>query len=144
MKTTPSPSDAPVQATNDLPRDSEWENDAIWNLLRTAPPIRASHGFADRVMAGIHATEEQSPSFWSQCRRYILPAIAAAACVVGAIVSSLPQEQGKSIVVDASAEVSATESFAELQEATNREVLLAAADHLNDFSDTELVSLIGL
>jgi len=144
MKTTPAPTTHADQATNDLPHDREWENDAVWNLLRTGPAIHASAGFVDRVIAGIQQPEMESPTFWTQCRRYILPACAAAACAIAAIISSVPQQQGQPTVVDSPPEIPMTESFAVLQEAANREVLLAAADHLNDFSDTELVSLIGL
>jgi hypothetical protein len=35
------------------------------------------------------------------------------------------------------------DEFASLEEVANQELLLAATDHLNDFSDTELVSLIS-
>jgi hypothetical protein len=144
MKTTPSPSDTHAQVTNIFPHDTAWESDAVLNLLRTGSVIQASDDFVDRVIAKVRTAKPQSPSLWSQCRRFILPAMAAAACLVAAIVSSLSPRQDKTTVVDAAVEVPATEIFADLQEATNREVLLAVADHLNDFSDTELVTLIGL
>jgi hypothetical protein len=35
------------------------------------------------------------------------------------------------------------DEFAPLEEVVTQEVLLAAADQLHDFSDTELVTLIG-
>jgi hypothetical protein len=41
------------------------------------------------------------------------------------------------------AEVVVVDEFAPLEEVVTQEVLLAAADQLHDFSDTELVTLIG-
>jgi hypothetical protein len=35
------------------------------------------------------------------------------------------------------------DAFATLDEVAHQEVLLAATDHLGEFSDTELVTLIG-
>lgn len=41
-------------------------------------------------------------------------------------------------------ETSPQDSFAELQELAEKEALSAAVDHLDDFTDSELVCLIGL
>lgn len=125
--------------------DAEWENDQVWNMLRQSSVIRASDGFADRVMSSIQAQDTSTNSFWTRAKKTSLAGIAAAACIVAGVMFQFPRDTNQSTVVIVSPiESSQGESFADLQEAANHEVLLAATDHLNDFSDTELVSLIGL
>jgi hypothetical protein len=64
---------------------------------------------------------------------------AAAAIALGSYVAVtlVPEPQGTVVVQHD------LDEFASLEEVANQELLLAATDHLNDFSDTELVSLIS-
>lgn len=125
--------------------DSQLHDDPIWDLLRQSPSIQASPQFADRVMRQIRtqdATALGGAAAWWQ--RFFAPKMlwscgAAAAIALGSYVAItvVPEPQGAVVVqhdVDA---------FASLEEVANQELLLAATDHLNDFSDTELVSLIS-
>jgi hypothetical protein len=63
----------------------------------------------------------------------------AAALVIAATWVLLPDPAP--VLVDQGA--AAVDAFAPLDEVASQEMLLAATDHLGEFSDTELVSLIG-
>lgn len=122
--------------------DAAWENDPVWALLRQSPPVSADAGFADRVMAGLRDETAQHSTrnhFGSRMLRYALPIAAAAACIVATVLMTRPAPEA-TIVSHPTTEENA---FADLDEATNQELLLAATDHLHEFSDTELVTLIG-
>jgi len=124
-----------------LPEDESWESDAVWKLLDEAPPASAGPRFVDDVMRAVRLEETPQP-WW---KRVFAPlpvaglttATAAIALAVHSLIS-VPSPTGAPVVV-----APATESFAEVQDAADAEVLVAAADHLDQFSDNELVSLIG-
>ncbi len=124
-----------------LPEDDSWESDAVWKLLDEVPPASAGPRFVDDVMRAVRLEETPQP-WW---KRVFAPlpvagwatATAAIALAVYSFTSA-PSPTGAPVVM-----VPATESFAEVQAAADAEVLVAAADHLDQFSDNELVSLIG-
>jgi hypothetical protein len=124
-----------------LPEDESWESDAVWKLLDEAPPAAARPRFVDDVMRAVRL--EETPQPWWKRLFAPLPvaglatATAAIALAVHSLVS-VPTTGHSPVVV-----TPAIESFAEVQDAADAEVLVAAADHLDQFSDNELVSLIG-
>ncbi len=124
------------------PDEDSLESDAVWKLLDEASPVVASPRFADSVMRAVRLDEAPAP-WW---KRFALPlslggltaATAAVALTVHALFFVAPEVPTQVAVVTPT-EV----SFAGVQEAADSEALVAAADHLDKFSDTELVSLIG-
>lgn len=121
------------------PPDDSWESDAVWKLLDQAPPSPASARFADDTLRAVRLAPA-AVSWWS---RLLSPApltgLAAAAALTLAFISLTgrgPEANAPAAMID-SPQAVAIEDIAET------ETLIAAADQLDDFSDMELVSLIG-
>lgn len=133
MKATHEP-----QAMNNDEQDVS--QDPVWDLLRQSPPVPVSPVFADRVMRAVRQVEAQPSPFWA--RSYaVMGSVAAmaAALTIAAVMFFLPESA--QTVVEHRPEPA--DAFATLDEVASQEMLLAATDHLGEFSDTELVSLIG-
>lgn len=125
---------------NSPPPDDSWESDAVWQLLDQAPAKSAGARFADDTVRAARLLEEIKP-WWS---RLLSPAplagfAAATAALTFAVISlvgttspSGPQTAG----LDSQQAVA-------IQDIAETETLIAAVDQLDDFSDNELVSLIG-
>jgi hypothetical protein len=132
-----------IAAMNRQPHqnDDSWENDPVWKLLDQSSPATASPRFADDTVRAARLAG-QEVSWWS---RVLTPlplagfAAAATACVI-AVLSLQNDTPG-----DAHDQIAAVDSisFADIQEIAETEALLSAVDHLDKFSDVELVSLIG-
>ncbi|MBK1881375.1 hypothetical protein JIN85_03045 [Luteolibacter pohnpeiensis] len=131
-----------------LPTDDSWENDAVWMLLDQATPQSPSARFVDDTVR--EARLEGSPSpWWRQLFGPLQMGIAgtvtaAAAVAIGIFVVSksptapAPVPVAKQVVINpASANIAAIEDIAET------EVLISAVDRMDDYSDHELVTLIG-
>ena len=123
-----------------LQNDESWENDPVWKLLDQSPPATAGPRFVDDTVRAARLAGQAAP-WW---KRVFAPAplaglaAATAACVI-AVVSlrdGSPDATSQKALADSSA-------FAEIQEIAETEILLSAAEDLDEFSDTELVSLIG-
>ena len=120
--------------------DASWETDAVWKLLDQAPPVAAGPRFVDNTVRAARLTNQRR-SWW---KRLLSPAplaglaVATAAVVIAAVslLTPAPQSANQSALADA-------KQAAAIQDIAETETLIAAADHLEDFSDTELVSLIG-
>lgn len=117
--------------------DDSWESDAVWNLLDQAPPATASARFAADTVRAAKLLPE--PKQW--WKLLLAPVIGtglagAAAALVLAWVG--PSSGGRSSV----AALDSPQAVA-IQDIAETETLIAAADQLDDFSDNELVSLIG-
>lgn len=129
-----------------LPPDDSFESDAVWKLLDEAPPKAASPSFTDDVVRMARMMPEHTP--WWKRLVVIGPisglASAAAAIALGVILWN-PSQSSSAPTPPVIAEVStvAADGFEEIQDRAETETLLAAADHLEDFSDQELASLIG-
>jgi hypothetical protein len=99
-----------------MKRDSstgDLDQDPVWDLLRQSPSRRPG----PNIPASIGAT-----------------ALAAVVLSLQAPSESAPPRGGTP---------AADASFADLQENYEAEVLLAASEHLADYSDEELVAMIG-
>lgn len=124
------------------PTDDSWEHDAVWNLLDQAPPAAAGARFAERTVRAARLTGQPAP-WWKTVLRPLPLASMAAACaaVAIALVPMAHRDAGASGGVAAH---SGTDSHAaEIAEIAETEALIAAVENIDDFSDTELVSLIG-
>ncbi len=116
--------------------DDTWESDPVWKLLKQAPAPPASARFTDDVVRLARLTP--APRTWWQSLLAPAPLAgfaAATAAIAIAIISLTNFQEEPSIQV--------TTASASIEEIAETEILLAAVDHLDDFSDTELASLVG-
>jgi hypothetical protein len=122
---------------NSPPPDDSWESDAVWKLLDQAPPKSAGVRFADDTVRAARLSAEIKP-WWS---RLLSPAPLAglAAALACAFISLL----GPAKVSGSQTAVLNSPQAVAIQDIAETETLIAAADHLDDFSDNELVGLIG-
>ncbi len=120
--------------------ERDVSQDPVWDLLRQSPAPTVSPVFADRVMRAVRQGEVRSQPFWARSYAVVGSVAAmAAALTIAAVIFFLP-ETTQSVVEH---RPEPADAFATLDEVANQEMLLAATDHLGEFSDTELVSLIG-
>ncbi len=123
------------------PPDNSWENDPVWNLLAQAPPTTPSPTFAANTVRAARLLNESAP-WW---KRLLSPAplagmavaAAAVALAVFPLLDSGPAQTLPTHLTHQSPQAAAIQDIAEA------ETLIAAVDQLDDFSDNELVSLIG-
>lgn len=125
---------------NSPPPDDSWESDAVWKLLDQSPMKSASARFADDAVRAARLSAEIKP-WWS---RLFSPAplaglAGATAALAFAVVSWVGQSPEKMVPTAAIY----SEQAVAIQDIAETETLIAAVDHLDDFSDNELVSLIG-
>lgn len=120
--------------------EASLEDDAVWKLLDQAGPVLAGPRFTDDTVRLARLAGQAGPSWW---RRLVSPVpLAALAGAAAAVVLSLqggwtPASGG------GGADPAVASRAAEIQDIAETETLIAAVDHLEDFSDTELVTLIG-
>ncbi len=125
---------------NPPPSDDSWESDAVWKLLDQAPPKTAGVRFADDTVRAARLSVETKP-WWS---RLFSPAplagfAAATAALTFAVISLVgptSTSSGPTVALNSPQAVA-------IQDIAETETLIAAVDQLDDFSDKELVSLIG-
>ena len=119
--------------------DESCENDAVWKLLDASPPATASPRFASETVRMARLAGLPEP-WWKRLFAPVpLAGLAAATAALAIAVTSLLKDE-PSAPVTAGTEPTA---FSEIQEIAETEILLSAVDHLDRFSDGELVSLIG-
>jgi len=120
----------------------EWgADDATWKLLGEAGPTRASGRFADDTVRAVKLLPEAG-SWWPKIVSFSPWAGVAAYGVLVAFLLLNGADEGTGedspVVI-----VSAEEKWVAIAEVAEVEMLAAAADDLDSFSDQELVSLIG-
>jgi len=123
------------------------ENDALWRLLGDCSPKQAGPRFVDDVVRKARLDSGSSQPWWS---RWLAPVPAAslaglaAALVIGFFVTRPPEPPPQR---DSTIALSAGDSLEirmdHLQEVLETELLFAAVEHLDEFSDDELLVLIG-
>lgn len=126
---------------NTQERDSSWESDAVWRLLDEVPPVTANPGFVDNTVRAARLDHETQP-WWS--RLFFSPApLASLAVAAAAVAFAFISTVGTSPESDPHlAGLDSSHAYA-IQEFAETEMLIAALDQLDDFSDDELVRLIG-
>ena len=90
---------------------------------------------------------QASPAWWKSLllNRFALTAAAGAAAALAlAAISLRPADSGSPTGPEIVKFTPPQDSYAEIQEVTETEALSAAVDQLDDFTDSELVCLIGL
>jgi hypothetical protein len=121
----------------------DWDDkDAIWELLGKAAPKKASGCFADDTLRTVKLLPETDP-WWPKSLSF-LPWIALAACAALAAFLFLNPSAygiyGSPPIVNVTVEA---DKWVEIEAVAAEEMLAAAADHLERFSDQELVTLVG-
>lgn len=128
--------------------DDDWcEDDATWRLLGEAVERRASGRFTDDTLRAVRLLPEGGGG-WRRMLRpvcWLTGGAAVAACGVVAMFSLMGWVDGGggAEVAGVEVKVAAAEEWVMIEEAVTVELLAAAADHPEDFSDGELVALIG-
>jgi hypothetical protein len=120
--------------------DSSWESDAVWKLLDQAPPVTASPRFVDETVRAARLDAKET-RWWS--RLFFSPApLAGLAAGAAAVTFTFISMMGTTPEADWHLAELDSHAYA-IQEIAETETLIAALDQLDDFSDDELVSLIG-
>lgn len=119
-----------------------WDkNDATWELLGKAAPRKAGGRFADDTLRVVKLLPEADP-WWPKPLTFS-PWVALAAC--GALAAFLflnpAEEENRSPSLAGASDEA--DQWVEIEAVAEEEMLAAAADHLDHFSDQELVTLIG-
>jgi len=127
---------------NSPPPDDSWESDAVWDLIDRSPAPPVSPRFADDTLRAVRLSANETPwwkSVFSRPAAVGLIGATAALALTASVLWKSPTGETETLVASNSQNA---ESLAAIQDIAEAEVLLAA-DHLDDFSDHELASLVG-
>lgn len=134
---------------NENKHNDEWrEGDETWQLLGKAAPKQASARFADDVVRAVRLLPEVDP-FWPRILKFSTWSVATACVLLTAsIFLDGPKEQnlvqqGPQEIVRNHSVVTVDAKWQQIEDVAEAELLVAAADHLDRFSDQELISMVG-
>ena len=115
--------------------DNSSETDAVWQLLDQAQPATAGPRFVSDTVRAMRLAADEKP-WW---KRLFSPApLAGLAAATAGLAFAIVSLTGPTpIASQASSQALAIQDIAET------ETLIAALDQLDNFSDTELATLIG-
>jgi hypothetical protein len=124
-------------------QQDEWSRgDDVWELLGKAAPKQASGRFTDDTVRAVKLLPEADA--WGPRIVKFSPMAALAACAVFGVFFLIPgNESDVSGELAPVAEVSHEESWEQIEAVADAEVISAAVDHLDAFSDEELITMIG-
>ena len=126
-------------------QQDEWNRgDDVWELLGKAAPKQPSGRFTDDTVRAAKLLPE-ADSWWPKVVRFTPVAALAACAVFGAFFlysGDVTNDTGAAAPV---AKVkSANEStWTQIEAVADVEIMSAAADHLDEFSDQDLIAMIG-
>lgn len=121
--------------------NESWENDAVWKLLDQAPPATAGPRFLEHTLRAARLTDQVVRPWW---KLLFAPApLAGLTAATAALAITVVSWTGYTPEPGEPTSAFHSRQAAEIQDIAESETLIAAADQLDDFSDTELVSLIG-
>ena len=121
----------------------DWDDkDATWELLGKAASRKAGGRFADDTLRTVKLLPEADP-WWPKSLSFS-PWIALAACAaLAAFLFLNPSDNGINGYPPIVNVTDEADKWVEIEAVAEEEMLAAAADHLERFSDQELVTLIG-
>lgn len=123
-----------------LEPDDSWEIDSVWKLLDHVTPVCPSPRFVDDTVRAARLADQTSP-WW---KRLFTPApLAGLAATAAAVVFTVISLHGPGNPPASHTAMIDTSQTAEIQDIAEAQTLIAAVAQLDDFSDSELVSLIG-
>ena len=123
----------------DPPQEDSWENDPVWKLLEKAPPPPTPARFVDDTVRAARLAAQ--PASWWLAIMAPAPKLAGLSAIAAAVALALTFLSPFSSPPAPS--VHHSNAAIEIEEIAETETLIAAVDHLDQFSDTELVTLIG-
>ena len=125
---------------NESKHNDEWsEGDETWQLLGKAVPKQASGRFADDVLRAVRLLPEADP-VWPRILKFSRWSLVAACVIVVVSIFSDPVEIGP---VKAPSVADHEAQWEKIEDVAQAELLAAAAEHLDDFSDQDLITMIG-
>lgn len=125
-----------------LPPDDSWESDAVWQLLDQAPPAAPSPRFVEDTLRSVRLMDEVRP-WWKRLLAPLpLAAMTTATAALALVISLTFRMESREATASHLAALDSPQAIA-IQDIAETETLLAAVDQLEDFSDHDLVSLIG-
>jgi hypothetical protein len=126
-----------------MSEQDEWnEKDATWELLGKAAPRKAHGRFADDTLRAVKHLPEAAP-WWPKILTFS-PWIALTACGSLAVFLFMnPADEAKNSSPSVVKVTDDTYQWGEIEAVAEEEMLAAAADHLDRFSDQELAALVG-
>jgi hypothetical protein len=134
----------PPDQSPDTSSDNSWESDAVWKLLDHGTQTTPSPRFLDDILRAIRLEPVNTP-WWKRILSPIpLTGLATAAAAITLTFIAFNQDTPTVPTITETRATPQETSLAAIQDIAEAELLNAAIDHLDDFSDHELVSLIGL
>jgi hypothetical protein len=126
----------------EMPPD-DLERDPVWSLLARSPAPRAGGSFVADVLRSVHLAAPAPAAWWQRWfSPWTLGGLASTAAGVALALWLWSPPTGGSAGGGPVAQNH--EGFSDQQQAlAEEEMLVAAADHLSEFSDAELVVLLG-
>ena len=116
------------------------EKDDVWKLLDQAPPAQPTAHFSADTVRLARLTGQPEP-WW---KRFISPMpIASFAAATAAVTLAFTYFVGPDDSTSPSVSYSSPQAET-IQEIVETEILIAASDNLHEYSDEELICLIGL
>jgi hypothetical protein len=120
--------------------NKEWsQDDKTWQLLGKSAPKQASGRFADDVVRAVRLLPEADP-VWPRILKFSRWSLVAACVILVVSIFSDP------VVNDPAKAPNVADNEAQweqIEDVAQAELLTAAADHLDDFSDQDLITMIG-
>lgn len=120
--------------------NNEWnESDVTWRLLGKAAPKRASARFADDVVRAVRLLPEADP-IWPRILKFSRWSLVAACVVLAAsiFIDPLKTSPNQGPVVE-----DHKTRWEQIENAAQAELLAAAVEHMDEFSDQDLITMIG-
>lgn len=123
-------------------QDASIDQDPVWKLLEQSQSRAASPRFTDQVVRLARLDVDESRSCWS---RWFAPMRMGACTGVAAamVIGFFALRSAPDVPLAVGADVVEEANFAHIQEVLEVEMLFAAVEYMDAFSDEELVALIG-
>lgn len=145
-----------VEMSENKPNDEWNESDVTWRLLGKAAPKQASARFADDVVRSARLLPARNLVWFGILKISSYSWVAACVVLIGSIFINFTDKNPNFVGVpptkeEAPALVSSMApkdtddqaEWARIEDVAQAELLAAAADHLEEFSDRDLITIMG-
>jgi negative regulator of sigma E activity len=127
-------------AMNEDNQNKEWsQDDKTWQLLGKAAPKQPSARFADDLVRVVRLLPEADP-IWPRILKFSRWSLVAACVVLAAsiFIDPVKTNPNKGPVVE-----DHKTQWEQIENAAQAELLAAAVEHMDEFSDQDLITMIG-